>query len=152
MPNKATMTVHKTHTHKDIRGIRGLQRWAPGVAGKIMGEAENYRGLVITLWFRNEWVQERLISRLDANPKKVFLPKAGERSIFPISEVKIAVLTHDLKKNILNKTLSRFCSDPAALPVFLLDDSPFAAGLADVIWVVGEDGEVEEEVSGGCFF
>jgi len=33
-----------------------------------------------------------------------------------------------------------------------LDDSPFAAGLADVIWVVGEDGEVEEEVSGGCFF
>jgi len=145
--NIATMTVHKTH--KDIRSIRESQRRAPGVAGKMIDEANDYRGLIIVLRFREERAEKELMKRLEANPKKVLLPTSGMHTNFSNADTKIWVFSTCAEKNILNKATHRFCSNPAALPVFLLDNSPSAAALADVIWVVEEDGEVKEE---GAFF
>ncbi len=130
--------------HKDIRSIRETLNRAPGVAGKMVKEANAYRGQVIAIWFRNARTRKSVINTLAALNQKVFMPKPGKQTFTPAANAKIAVLTSHSNKQILNKTLSRFCSDVAALPVFLLDESPSMAALADLIWIVREDGNVEE--------
>lgn len=138
------MTVHKTH--KDIRGIRGTQRWAPGVVGKMTREATANRGSVIAVWFRNYQIREQLTGWLETRASDLLLVNPGRQEHIPNAEAKTWVFTTPLRKNTENKILSRFCRDATALPVFLLDDSQVAAYLADVIWIVGESGEIEEEI------